>query len=258
MSQPPNQKGPDHRQPTPYVVELRERGAPRAGEPQFLDRRLFLQLVALTAPSQPGPVAVAAQLAAELQKHRVASVIYADLHHPLGLAVVAATEDPEQLAGPFRACFGDPSLPAGIQIRPELSMLGRTYSTGYEQDLEFWLISRPQRTLLDERNRFAVWYPLRRKGPFERLDPMQKAAIMQEHGAIGRAYGELNLAHDIRLACHGLDANDNDFVVGLLGADLYPLSHVVQAMRKTVQTAEYMDRMGPFFVGRVLQRILPK
>ena len=73
-------------------------------------------------------------------------------------------------------------------------------------------------------------------------------------GTIGRRYGEADLAHDIRLACHGLDANDNDFLIGLVGAALHPLSHVIQAMRKTRQTAEFMDRMGPFFVGRAVWR----
>jgi hypothetical protein len=244
--------------PTSHTVELRERGASRNGEPQYLDRRLFVQLVALTAPSTPGPDVVAIQIATELRNQNVPGVIYADVHHPLGLAVVTFAENPDQLAGPFRATLADPRLPAGVQFRPELAMLGRTYSTGFEHDLEFWLLARPERTLLDERNRFAIWYPLRRLGPFERLDAKQKGAIMQEHGAIGRAYGELDLAHDIRLACHGLDPNDNDFVVGLLGPDLYPLSHVVQAMRRTVQTAEYMEKMGPFFVGRVLQRVMSR
>jgi hypothetical protein len=34
--------------------------------------------------------------------------------------------------------------------------------------------------------------------------------------------------------------------------DLHPLSAVVQAMRKTQQTALYLDRLGPFFVGRAI------
>ena len=59
----------------------------------------------------------------------------------------------------------------------------------------------------------------------------------------------------MRLACHGLDANDNDFVIGLLGHSLHPLSHVVQHMRKTVQTSQYIEKMGPFFVGRVAHRV---
>ncbi len=48
-----------------------------------------------------------------------------------------------------------------------------------------------------------------------------------------------------------MDKNDNDFVVGLLGTELYPLSVVVQRMRKTQQTSQHLERLGPFFVGRV-------
>jgi chlorite dismutase len=58
----------------------------------------------------------------------------------------------------------------------------------------------------------------------------------------------------VRLACHGLDANDNEFVIGLIGKALHPLSHVVQAMRSTRQTAEFIEQMGPFFVGRAVFR----
>ena len=65
------------------------------------------------------------------------------------------------------------------------------------------------------------------------------------------AYGQQELAHDIRLACHGLDAEDNEFVIGLVGRELHPLSHLVQAMRKTRQTREFIAKMGPFFVGHV-------
>ena len=78
----------------------------------------------------------------------------------------------------------------------------------------------------------------------------EQGAILREHGIIGRAYGDAGLAHDIRLVCNGLDANDNDFVLGLIGPDLYPLSHLVQSMRKTIQTSEYIEKLGPFFVGR--------
>jgi chlorite dismutase len=33
---------------------------------------------------------------------------------------------------------------------------------------------------------------------------------------------------------------------------LFPLSAVVQSMRKTQQTALYLERLGPFFVGRAV------
>ena len=46
------------------------------------------------------------------------------------------------------------------------------------------------------------------------------------------------------------DVDDNDFVIGLMGAELYPLSRIVQDMRKTQQTALYIESLGPFFVGK--------
>lgn len=73
-----------------------------------------------------------------------------------------------------------------------------------------------------------------------------------EHGGIGRAFGRSGYGYDIRLACHGLHKNDNDFVIGLVGAELYPLSSIVQRMRKTKQTSLYLEQLGPFFVGKVV------
>ena len=76
--------------------------------------------------------------------------------------------------------------------------------------------------------------------------------ILQEHGGIGRAFGRAGLGHDIRLACHGLDKVDNDFVIGLVGPQLMPLSAIVQRMRKTKQTSLHLERLGPFFVGKTI------
>ena len=76
--------------------------------------------------------------------------------------------------------------------------------------------------------------------------------MIREHSVLGRAYGDADLAHDVRLACHGLDVRDNDFVIGLIGKELHPLSHLVQTMRKTVQTSQYLQTLGPFFIGHVV------
>ena len=129
-------------------------------------------------------------------------------------------------------------------------MFGRTYGLGYEPDLQDTLTGRPRRTVLNPDWRWAVWYPLRRNGAFARLQEDEQRRILAEHGAIGMAFGAADFAHDIRLACHGLDRDDNDFVIGLIGKDLFPLSAVVQTMRKTQQTSLYLDRLGPFFIGR--------
>jgi len=236
------------------TIDLSEHGAPRGGVPQQCDRRLFIQLVALECPRLPGSEAVARTLFEAMTKQSLSGVVYADVHHPWGVALVVLSENADDLVVKLRAVMECFELPVELRVRSEYAMLGRTYSSGFEPDLEDWLLERPRRTLLDPNHRFAIWYPLRRKGGFERLEASEKGSILREHGGIGRAYGDQDLAHDIRLACHGLDPNDNDFVIGLLGRELYPLSHVVQAMRRTRQTAEHMEKMGPFFVGRVLYR----
>jgi chlorite dismutase len=134
-------------------------------------------------------------------------------------------------------------------------MLGRTYATGHEPDLEHALLRRAVENVLREDHRWHVWYPLRRSGEFARLEPHEQGQILREHAQIGMAYGAQEFAHDVRLACHGLDAGDNEFVIGLVGRELHPLSHLVQAMRKTRQTSEFIAKMGPFFVGYVLHRV---
>ncbi len=101
-------------------------------------------------------------------------------------------------------------------------MLGRTYALGYEPDLPEAMLHRPRRTVLNRDWPWAIWYPLRRNGQFAQLPPEQQRVILAEHGAIGMSFGAADYAHDIRLACHGLDKNDNDFVIGLLGKELYP------------------------------------
>ena len=113
------------------------------------------------------------------------------------------------------------------------------------------LVERPRRRVLDPSNCWGIWYPLRRSGSFEQLSRTEQNAILMEHGGVGMAFGRAGLGYDVRLACHGLDKSDNDFVVGLLGPELHPLSIIVQRMRRTRQTSLHLERLGPFFVGRV-------
>ncbi len=231
--------------------DVRERGAPRDGQPQVSERRLFMQLLVFEcAPEAPVADAVR-RLGTALEQRGAAGVIYLDLNAPAGLGLLSWSEDPAELVTGARGAVNEVS---GLRQRHPLSMLGRSYSSGFEPDLEFWLLRRPRETALNPDWPWAIWYPLRRTGAFERLDGREKGAILREHAEIGRAYGAANLAHDIRLACHGLDANDNEFVIGLIGQHLHPLSHVVQAMRRTRQTAEYIGQMGPFFVGHAAWR----
>jgi chlorite dismutase len=226
---------------TEVTVDVLERGANQ----QSCARRLFLQLQVYGGASDAKP------LAASLEASGIEGVLYADVNEPGGVGVLAFAEDPAFFVTALREVLtADPF--ARLVRRPELTMFGRTYSSGFEPDLEDWLLRRPRRTVLNPAWPWAIWYPLRRVGGFARLAPHEQSAILREHATVGRAYGDADLAHDIRLACHGLDVHDNDFVIGLVGHALHPLSHLVQAMRKTVQTSEYIETLGPFFVGHAL------
>ena len=229
-------------------IDVRERGAPVDGQPQHLDRRLFMQLQVFEAAGDPAEAL--RELGAALRDAGVPSVLYEDVSHPRGIGVLTFSEDPALFVKKARPVLAR----EGLTLRPEFTMLGRSYSTGYESDLAFWLLERPKQTVLHDGWDWHVWYPLKRTGAFNRLEGREQGAILREHGTIGKRYGESDLAHDIRLACHGLDVHDNDFVIGLIGKALHPLSHVVQTMRKTRQTSEFMDHMGPFFVGHAVWR----
>jgi chlorite dismutase len=229
--------------------DLSEKGGQRGGQPQRSDDRLFMQLSAFGGCRDPR--AIAAHCAAGSTDGVVDVVLYEDLNDPLGIAVLSLSRDPNVFVDRVRPMLRDGPM-AELSIKPAYGMFGRTYAIGYEPDLQEVLIDRPRRTALNPAWPWAIWYPLRRSGGFARLSPEEQRTILAEHGQIGKTFGAADFAHDIRLACHGLDRDDNDFVIGLIGRDLFPLSALVQAMRKTQQTSLYLDRLGPFFVGRRL------
>jgi len=235
------QKGRERLEPP----DLSEKGGVKDGQPQRSDDRLFMQLLAF------GGCADSAAVGKHLAAKGVDGVVYEDANDPRGIAVLTLAAKPETFVERVR-----PALNSGpcstLALKPEYTMMGRTYALGYEPDLKETLIDRPRRTVLNPAWGWAIWYPLRRSGKFAQLSDQEQRTILSEHGAIGMTFGAADYAHDVRLACHGLDRDDNDFVIGLIGKELFPLSAVVQAMRKTQQTSLYLDRLGPFFTGRAL------
>ena len=225
--------------------DLSERGGLKNGTPQRSDERLFMQLLAFGGCRDIRAVTEA------FAASGLTGVIYEDLNDPRGIAVLSLSEDPNQFIDSLRPMLGRAPFDS-LELKPDYTMFGRTYSIGYEPDLRETLIDRPRRTVLNPDWRWATWYPLRRSGRFSQLSPEEQRTILAEHGAIGMTFGAADLAHDVRLACHGLDRDDNDFVIGLIGKELFPLSAVVQAMRKTQQTSLYLDRLGPFLVARAV------
>src|SRR6266545_5526856 len=185
----------------PTKVDVRERGANQ----QVSERRLWMQLQVFGGCADPKP------LVSALEAARVEGVLYADVNDPRGVGLLTLTEDPASFVTGLRDVLNTDPFTT-LSLRPELTMFGRTYSSGFEAALEEWLLRRPRRTALNPAWPWAIWYPLRRSGAFARLAPQEQGAIIREHGTIGHAYGDADLAHDIRLACHGVDAHDNDFV----------------------------------------------
>ncbi len=228
-------------QSQPMTIEVQERGA----RGQTSNRRLFMQLQVFGECPDSRP------LIEGLIKSGIEAVLYLDVSDPRGVGILVMSEDPAFFVTHLRDTYNSDTF-AGLVRRSEFSMLGRTYASGFEPDLDEWLLRRPRRTVLNPAWPWAIWYPLRRAGAFARLTPKEQGAILKEHATIGRGYGQADLGHDIRLACYGLDVHDNDFVIGLVGPDLHPLSHLVQNMRRTIQTSEYIERLGPFFVGRAI------
>ena len=230
-------------------LDLSEKGR-RGKEIISLDRRLFMKFTAFTNVGDSRAAAGA------LAGTGLVAAVYADANDPHGIGIMVASEDPAAFVTTLRDLFNGAPY-AGFTHKPEFDMLGRSYSIGYEPDLVDTLITRPQAKLTDPRNEWVVWYPLQRSKGFYVLPEERQKAILGEHGTLAKRYGAGGHATDIRLACHGLDKHDNDFVVGLLGPKLHPLSAVVQEMRRTEQTSQFLDRLGPFFIGKVIWQSQP-
>jgi chlorite dismutase len=228
-----------------FQLDLTEKGKDKNGQPICLDRRLFMQLLVYGDCSNAGPLIEA------LEQARLEGVLYADLNDPQGVGLLVVHEDPDYYVTHVRQLLNQPPF-IDLKFKPEYTMFGRTYALGYESDLEMVLLERPRQRVLNPEWSWAVWYPLRRTKNFETLPEQEQRLVMMEHGGIGHTFGKAGYARDIRLACHGLDKNDNDFVIALLGSELYPLSAVVQAMRKTKQTSHYLESLGPFFIGKAI------
>lgn len=179
------------------------------------------------------------------------AAVYENVNDPRGIAVLFATARADDLLDRVRPLLRAAPFRSFTPV-PSFTMLGRTYLVGYETDAEEVLLHRPRVRVLSPELRWVVWYPLRRAGIFERLPLDEQRIALREHGTAGAEFAATGLALDIRLSCHGLDANDNDFVIGILGPELPPLSALVERMRKTIQTSMYLEKLGPFFVGRVL------
>ena len=226
-------------------IDVSERGRGADGNAISLDRRLFMQLLVFTGCFNNQAILES------VEATHIEGILYADLNDPYGIGLLTCSETPDYFVGTLRDLLQAEPF-AKLTPRPEMTMFGRTYAIGYEQDLESTLLSRPREKIANTEMPWAIWYPLRRRGSFEQLPPEEQRTVLMEHGGIGMAYGRAGLGTDIRLASYGLDQNDNDFTVALLGSELAPLSKIVERMRKTRQTSQFLSSLGPFFVGKAI------
>lgn len=230
-------------QSTTKAPEAREAEAPAEEAAGEDERRLYCQLHVF------GDCGDSGSLKETVNASGLEGVLYHDLNDPRGVGLLVMTEDPDVLVGEARSMLAGGPF-STLPRRPELTMVGRTYSMGRVVDAEDGLLKKPRRYALNPEWPWAIWYPLRRKPEFALLSDVEQGKILREHATIGRAYSQHGHAFDIRLACYGLDQNDNEFVIGLVGPKLDPLSRLIQDMRKSQQTAKYIQSLGPFFVGK--------
>ena len=226
-------------------VDLSEKGRKTDGTAISLDKRLFMQFMAF------GDCWNTNEIITELENANMDIVLYADINDPYGIGLLSLSQDPDFFVSELREFLNSSSFMELTQ-KPEMTMLGRTYTLGYEPDLEKTLLTGPRAKVLDPEWPWAIWYPLMREKSFETLSSDEQRAVLGGHGKLGFKFGHAGLGRDIRLACHGLDKNDNDFVIGVLGKELFPLSALIQAMRKTKQTSQHLESLGPFFVGKAI------
>ena len=156
-------------------TDVQEHGANQ----QVSDRRLFMQLHVFG-----GCLDAKAPLRA-LESSRVEAVLYQDANDPRGIAVLAMSEDPTFFVSSLRELLNAEPF-AALAPKPALTMFGRTYASGFEADLDEWLLRRPRRTALNPAWPWAIWYPLRRTGGFSRLTPQEQGAIIREHSVLGQ------------------------------------------------------------------------
>ncbi|MEK7313383.1 MAG: hypothetical protein AAB065_02815, partial [Deltaproteobacteria bacterium] len=114
------------------LANVNEKGAPKDGKPQLLDKRLFVQLLVFGGVKDSKP------LINELEKSGIESVLYEDLNDPSSIGLLTMSEEPDFFTTKLRKFINESSF-SSLCIKPEYAMFGRTYSLGHERDLEDWL-----------------------------------------------------------------------------------------------------------------------
>ena len=151
--------GPPAGMPGLPVIDPREKGGKHDGEQQVIDRRLFMQLLVFRTAVGEKPHWLAHELIAQLTAAQIGAVVYDNVNDPRGVGLLTWNEDPAHFVRKLRPIFDHPRLDR-LELLPEYTMLGRTYSLGHEPKLEDSLLARPRRVVhaspSAQRNRTAM------------------------------------------------------------------------------------------------------
>ena len=225
-------------------IDIREKGRGADGTPVTLDRRLFMQFLAF------GNCTGFRAVDPGIGTGQLPGALYEDVNDPRGVALLVLSEDPEYFVTTLRQFLNRPPFSA-LTPKPEYTMLGRTYAQGYEPDLEDALLHAAAEPRLRPgiavgglvsvaAGRFLRAAFGRRATPH--LDGAQRHRPRLRQGGAGPR-------HPPGLPWAGQERQR--FRDRPAGTELYPLSAIVQRMRKTKQTSLHIEHMGPFFVGKV-------
>jgi chlorite dismutase len=155
--------------------DISEKGGLKGGVPQRSDRRLFMQLMVFSQCRETRPL-IEQVAAAPLD-----AVVYESLNDPRGVALLTLSEDPSTFIDVVRPLLNR-GVFADLTLEPNYTMFGRTYSLGYEPDLEDAILHRPRRTVLNPEWSWGVWYPLRRNGAFAASRRRSSASFSRSTG----------------------------------------------------------------------------
>ena len=148
-------------------LDIHEKGRGNDGQTISLDRRLFMQFMAFGGCLEPSA------LIAALEDAGISGALYQDINDPQGVALLTFSETPDFFLTTVRGLLNRSPF-SELTPKPEYTMLGRTYTLGYEPDLEETLIRRPRRRVTNPEWPWAIWYPLRRAGSFEQLSAQEQ------------------------------------------------------------------------------------
>ena len=138
------------------TIDVSERAGHHTGNPQSISSRLFMQLLVFQCEGSLMPSEAVGKLTQRLRGAGCPAVLYADVSDPRGIGLLTYSEEPADFVDKVRPAVLDEGL-AQLRPRNEFAMLGRTYATGYEPDLRYWLLDRPRENVMNDAWPWAVW-----------------------------------------------------------------------------------------------------